>query len=170
MDHIVNLEFIGWAKSNTNCNVWGWEYQPFTQRWPGGGGGFSTCSTKYSKQPGYGLGDHIHFQNIECLLFNPKHIDVNNKNKHVSNFLVVFFMCKICFFQCSLCSELLGLTPITFKYIMHLYHLTFAKSGDITLNLIKLWYAYKFIYFGGFFLIRSFLSIYIKYKRNRCCT
>ena len=40
MDHIVNLEFIGWAKSNTNCNVWGWEYQPFTQRWPGGGGAF----------------------------------------------------------------------------------------------------------------------------------
>ena len=41
MDHIVNLEFIGWAKSNTNCNVWGWEYQPFTQRWPGGGGTFN---------------------------------------------------------------------------------------------------------------------------------
>ena len=75
------------------------------------------------------------------LLLNPRHIDVNNKNKHVSSFLVLFMVCKICFFQLSqfpLCSELLGLKTITFKYIMHLYHLTFAKSDDITLNLFKL--------------------------------
>ena len=37
MDHIVNLEFTGWAKSNTNYNVRVWGYQPFTQRGEGGG-------------------------------------------------------------------------------------------------------------------------------------
>ena len=56
MDHIVNLEFIGWAKSNTNCNVWGWEYQPFTQRWPGGGGGVLKLFKKKTKKNGDGFG------------------------------------------------------------------------------------------------------------------